>query len=300
MFEFFKKRKKKETAPVETLLHKELGFAATEAYKLLRINLLFSLPDNGKCRVVGITSSIRGEGKSTTSVNISYALAMLGKKVLLLDGDLRLPSIATKLGIPGEPGLSEAVAKLGGKRDNIRVMPENDSWHVLTAGSLPPNPAEMLASAEMKGLISELSESYDFIIVDLPPVNIVSDALIASEYLDGVIVVVRQDYSKRREVTKCVKQLEISGARMLGFVMGAVSESRGAYKKKSEYGYGGYGRDRAEGATGGSAETETSTAAVPTVDTVDDDILVEAESATVTESHAESAENASSDVGARK
>lgn len=241
MFEFLKRRKKKETAPVETLLHKELGFAATEAYKLLRINLLFSLPDNGKCRVVGVTSSIRGEGKSTTSINISYALAMLGKRVLLLDGDLRLPSVATKLGIPGEPGLSEMVIKLGGKHNHVRVMPENDNWHVLAAGSIPPNPSEMLASCEMKEIIGELSADYDFIIVDLPPVNIVSDALIASEYLDGVIVVVRQDYSKRREVTKCVKQLELAGAKMLGFVMGAVSESRAKYKKKSEYGYGGYG-----------------------------------------------------------
>ena len=246
MFEFLKTRKKKETPPVETLLHKELGFAATEAYKLLRINLLFSLPDNGKCRVVGVTSSIRGEGKSTTSVNLSYALAMLGKRVLLLDGDLRLPSVASKLGIPGEPGLSEMVIKLGGKQNHVRVMPENDNWHVLVAGSIPPNPSEMLASAEMKEIIGELSADYDFIIVDLPPVNIVSDALIASEYLDGIIVVVRQDYSKRREVTKCVKQLELADAKVLGFVMGAISESLGTYKKKSEYGYGGYGNERPE------------------------------------------------------
>jgi capsular exopolysaccharide synthesis family protein len=240
MFNFFKRRKKKEEAPVETLLHKELSFAATEAYKLLRINLLFSLPDNGKCRVVGITSSIRGEGKSTTSINLSYALAMLGKKVLLLDADLRLPSVATKLGIPGEPGLSEMIIKLDGKCNNIREMPESENWHVLTSGSIPPNPSEMLGSPEMKGLVKELSEDYDFIIVDLPPVNIVSDALIVSEYLDGVIAVVRQDYSKRREVTKCVKQLELAGAKLLGFVMGGVGNSRRGYKKKSGYGYDGY------------------------------------------------------------
>ena len=260
MFEFLKRKKRGESAPVETLLHKELGFAATEAYKLLRINLLFSLPDNGKCRVVGVTSSIRGEGKSTTSVNLSYALSMLGKRVLLLDGDLRLPSVATKLGIPGEPGVSEMVIKLGGKRNDVRRMPENENWNVLVAGSIPPNPSEMLGSPEMKELIAELSADYDFIIVDLPPVNIVSDALIASEYLDGVIVVVRQDYSKRREVNKCVKQLELAGARVLGFVMGSVSESRGSYKKKSEYGYGGYGHRRSEAAsdeTSGNAPEES-------------------------------------------
>ena len=267
MFNFFKRRKKKDAAPVETLLHKELSFAITEAYKLLRINLLFSLPDNGKCRVVGVTSSIRGEGKSTTSINLSYALAMLGKKVLLLDADLRLPSIATKLGISGEHGLSEMIIKLGGKRNDIQVMPESENWHVLTSGSIPPNPSEMLGSPEMKELIGELSENYDFIIVDLPPVNIVSDALIASEFLDGVIVVVRQDFSKRREVTKCVKHLELAGAKLLGFVMGGVSESHRKYKKKRGYGYGysdygyGYGgyergRHTAENTEASSAEPE--------------------------------------------
>ena len=151
------------------------------------------------------------------------------------------------------------VIKLGGKRNDVRRMPENENWHVLVAGSIPPHPSEMLGSTEMKELIAELSADYDFIIVDLPPVNIVSDALIASEYLDGVIVVVRQDYSKRREVNKCVKQLELAGARVLGFVMGSVSESRGSYKKKSEYGYGGYGVRGSEsteaGDTAGLADT---------------------------------------------
>ena len=214
----------------EVKLCEQMDFAATEAYKLLRTNLLFTLPDTEKCKVVGVTSSVRGEGKSTTSINLSYALAAMGKRVLLVDADLRLPTVAKKLKIVSDAGLSDALldpSKLG---NALCVMPSRGNWHVLTAGRIPPNPTELLSSSQMAKLTERLAENYDFIIFDLPPVNVVSDALVASPLLDGMVVVVRQDFSTRREVGRCERQLALSGVKVLGFVISGVCGSRSAYK----------------------------------------------------------------------
>ncbi len=216
------------------LSNKKLSFAATEAYKLLRTNLLFTLPDENKCRIVGITSSIRGEGKSTTAVNLSYALAEMGKKVLIMDGDLRLPSVAKKLSINGTPGISNIIAGDSNVIEAVRKMEQNENWYVLPAGDIPPNPTEMLGSAQMKRLIDELAQNYDFIIVDLPPVNLVSDALVISPCLDGIVVVVREGYSERRELKNCMKQLELSGTNVLGVVMNATNRALNNYGHYSQ------------------------------------------------------------------
>lgn len=239
------------------MLHNKLSFAATEAYKLLRTNLMFTLPDEQKCRVVGITSSLRGEGKSTTAINLSYTLAETGKKVLLIDADLRLPSVAKKIEIKSTPGLSNIIAGNADIKDSVRESGKLDSWYILPSGDVPPNPTEMLGSAQMKKIIEELREQYDFIVVDLPPVNIVSDAVVISPLLDGMLVVVRENYSERRELSQCIKQLELSSVKVLGFVMnqsnsddtlyGRYKRSRyykklyknkhSGYYKKSDYGY---------------------------------------------------------------
>ena len=229
------KRKSVETVG-KTLLHNKLNFAATEAYKLLRTNVIFTMPDNGKCHVVGVTSSIRGEGKSTTATNLSYALAETGKKVLLVDADLRLPSIAKKLEIASKPGLSNLVAGMSG--DEAIVKWEGlENWHILPSGDIPPNPTEMLGSPQMAKIIEKYSEVYDFIILDLPPVNIVSDALIVSPLVDGMIVVVREDYSERRALMHCTKLLEMSNAKVLGFVMNVSREDSVGYSKYKRYKY---------------------------------------------------------------
>lgn len=240
MLNLIKKRRKKTiNTEVETLLCKKANFAATEAYKLLRTNLLFTIPDEGRCRVIGVTSAIRSEGKSTTSINLSYVLAETGKRVLLIDGDLRLPSVAKKLGIHGSNGLSEALIKPDFDPSAIRKM-TRENWHVLPSGSIPPNPSEMLGSVQMKNFVDRLSESYDFIIVDLPPVNLVSDALVLSSVLDGMVVVVRSNYSEGRELNKCLEALELSTVKLLGVVMNAKTNGRtayGKYKKRRGNGY---------------------------------------------------------------
>lgn len=221
----------------KTLLHQKLNFAATEAYKLLRANLLFTLHGKKKCRVVGVTSSVRGEGKSTTAINLSYTLAETGKRVLLIDGDLRLPSVAKKLGIKGSPGLSNLLVGDSTKEQSILKSTDLDTWFILPSGDIPPNPTEMLGSDALEQLIHDYSEDYDFIVVDLPPVNIVSDALVISPLVDGMVVVVRENYSERRALKNCTRQLTLSNVKILGFVMNVTSDGATGYGRNKRYKY---------------------------------------------------------------
>ena len=188
--------------------------------------------------MVGVTSSVRGEGKSTTSVNLAYALAATGKKVLLIDADLRLPSVAKKLDITATKGLSDVLLQPHVLGEALLPMHVSANWHTLLSGSIPPNPSEMLGSVQMKRLVERLRESYDFIVIDLPPVNIVSDALSVAPLLDGMIVVVRRNFSSHRELNQCQTQLEMSGVKVLGFVFSHIGEGGGSrYKYKYRYRY---------------------------------------------------------------
>ena len=157
-------------------LHKYLDFTAAEQYKLLRTNIMFALHDKEKCPIIGVTSSVRGEGKSTTAVNLSYVLAENGKKVLLIDGDLRIPSVAKKMEIDSSPGLTNMLMDYESQKMSVFKSNFLDNWFILPAGDLPPNPSELLSSKRMKTVLQQLSDKFDYIIIDLPPVNIVSDA----------------------------------------------------------------------------------------------------------------------------
>lgn len=216
-----------------------LSFAASEAYKLLRANLLFALPDEGKSRVVGITSSSPGEGKSTTALNLSYMLAEAGKKVLLLETDMRLPSIARRLDLAQSPGLSNLLAGICNTKDVIQDSNLHEKLKIMSAGDLPPNPSELLGSKRMQAVIEVLGAMYDFVVLDLPPVTEVSDAVVASRLTDGVVMVVRQNYADRRLLDESVRQLKYVDTKILGFVMtysDSVSRKQ-KYSKSSYYGY---------------------------------------------------------------
>ena len=224
------------------MLHQKLSFAATEAYKLLRTNVLFALPSDKKCRVVGVTSSLRGDGKSTTAVNLSYTLAETGKKVLLIDADMRLPSIPKKMNIAPAPGLSNILVGMAGATPTVQATGILDSWYVLSAGDIPPNPSELLGSKQMEALLEYFSNDYDFIVVDLPPVNIVTDALVVSPFLDGLILVIRENYTERSAVNHCYRQLKQSDVKILGVVLNAAKEAYGGYKRYKRYKYYKYGK----------------------------------------------------------
>lgn len=216
-------------------LHKNLEFTATEQYKILRANLSFTIPENVKCPVIGVTSSIRGEGKSTTAVNLSYVLAENGKKVLLIDGDLRIPSIAKKMGIESTPGLTNLLMRFESRQLVSFQSNILDNWYIIPAGNIPPNPSELLGSAKMEKLLEILSEEFDYIIIDLPPVNIVSDALAISRYITGMILVVREEYTEKKEFEACSRQLELSNVKVLGCVMNGAKTGSGSYGKYRRY-----------------------------------------------------------------
>lgn len=212
-------------------LHKNLGFVASEQYKLLRTNLQFTLPDEEECRVVGVTSSVRGEGKSTTAINLSYSLSESGKKVLLIDADMRLPSIAKKLDMQQAPGMSNILTDRTKAEIPLYKSPHNENWYILPSGDVPPNPSELLGSKRMHNLLDTLKERFDFIIIDLPPVNIVSDAMVLANVVHGLIVVIRAGYTERKELNNCTRQIKLSDSKLLGFVINDADNNETSYSK---------------------------------------------------------------------
>lgn len=235
---FSRKSKKFAFGGVENknTLHKNLEFVATEQYKLIRANLDFTLPEDEKCPVIGVTSSMRGEGKSTTAVNLSYVCAEKGAKVLLIDGDLRIPSIARKLDIESSPGLADLLRGRGAQLSEFKSHLLSN-WYVLPAGDIPPNPSELLGSGRMEKILMRLREMFDYIIIDLPPVNLVSDVISISNLISGMIVVIREEYTEKKELERCFRQLRLSNVNILGCVMNETKTGGkyGKYKKYSQY-----------------------------------------------------------------
>ena len=232
---------KDEKWNARTMFGPNLNFATTEAYKLLRANLMFSFPDDEKCRVIGITSSIQSEGKSSTACNVAYALAESGAKVLLLEADLRKPSVATKLGLARSPGLTNLLISKGDYADAIQHSDKAPDLDIITSGDIPPNPSEMLASGRMSRLIEQLKTQYAYIIMDLPPVTVVSDAVMVSKLLDGVALVVRGTFSEKRLLADALRQLKLANARVLGFVYRDSNTSKKYSKRYYKY-YAEYGK----------------------------------------------------------
>ncbi len=223
----------------KTALHKNMKFTATEQYKLVRANLDFVLPEDEKCPVIGVTSALRGEGKSTTAINLSYVFAEKGSKVLLIDGDLRIPSISKKLEIESDPGIADLLRGKGAQVSEFQSF-LLDNWFVLTSGDVPPNPSELLGSNRMENILNQLREMFDYIIIDLPPVNLVSDVISISNLISGIIVVVREGYTSKKELERCFRQLKLANSNIIGCLINeAKSEGKyySKYKKSKYYKY---------------------------------------------------------------
>ena len=220
---------------VRTMFGEKLPFSSTEAYKVLRTNLKFSFPDDGLGKVIGITSAEQSEGKSTTACNIAYAMAEEGTKVLLLEADLRRPTVAAKLGISRKPGLTNMLVEREYATDAIQQSPYAPKVDIITCGDIPPNPSELLGSERMKELIDQLKGTYKYIIMDLPPVMAVSDAVAVSKCLDGVVMVVRENVTDQKPLKDAMRQVKMADIRVLGFVFRNSEEG-----KRYSYRYGKY------------------------------------------------------------
>lgn len=221
----------------DKVLGDKLSFGAAEAYKLLRTNLNFSFPNEDGCKVIGVTSALRGEGKSTTAINLAYTMAQTGDKVLLIEADLRLPTISKRLKVRSAPGLTNLLVGQCSGNDIIQRSNLIDGLWVATAGDIPPNPAELLGSKQMEMTLEAVRKAFNVVIVDLPPVTAVSDALVVSKLLSGIIVVVRQNYCDKRSFNELLRQMSLAGTKIVGLVMTDADTQQKRYKRYSKYGY---------------------------------------------------------------
>lgn len=228
---FSKKSKAQDQSGVmnvrRQILNKNSSFLVQEAYKTLRTNVRFFL--NGQnCKKFCITSGMAGEGKSITLINLAISFAEAGNKVLVIDCDLRRPAMARLLVEKASPGLSGVLAGMENLDDAIRkdMYPNLD---ILFSGEVPPNPSELLGSEKMRSLIDAMSEKYDYILVDTPPVNVVSDACVVANLLDGVLLLVRKDRSRKEDVKRSIDSLRLTGAKVLGFVLNGVTVESKSY-----------------------------------------------------------------------
>lgn len=213
---------------------------ASEAYKLLRTKLQYSFADNEACRIIGISSAMTGEGKSLTAVNLAYALSQLDKRVLLMDCDMRRSSLESRLPIAGNPGLSDFLS--GQTHPEGLIQPCGmkgceKAFHVIAAGQNPPNPVELLSSDRMTRLLGKLRSVYDYVILDLPPVGEVSDALAVSGATDGILLVVRRCRCDRAALRAALQQFEFVGSRLLGIVYNYSEKNSGTSGKKAGKAY---------------------------------------------------------------
>lgn len=205
------------------IVEKQPKSIVAETYRTLRTNLQYSSIDE-EYKVVVITSSEPGEGKSTTAGNLALSLAQGEHKVLLIDCDLRKPSLHKKFNLSNVKGLSDVIIR----KEAIGKVTHKycDGLIILTAGAIPPNPSEVLASKAMTKLLNELKEIFDYIILDTPPVQAVTDAQILSTKSDGTLLVVRAEKTKKDVVVSSLKLLKKVNANILGTILNDADTGR--------------------------------------------------------------------------
>lgn len=214
------------------ILGPDSPFVIKEAYKALRTNIIFSLPDKGG-KSVAFTSGHRSERKSSNCVNTAISFAELGSKVIILDCDMRLPTINAKFGIKGIPGMSNLL--IGETSLSDAVVSVRENLDVIPAGRIPKDATGLLSSRAMEELVLKLKQIYDFVFIDLPPVTTVTDAAIISKVVDGYLVSVRHEDTENKEVAATLRQLRMSDANIIGFVYNSAPVSEKKYYSK--YGY---------------------------------------------------------------
>jgi non-specific protein-tyrosine kinase len=219
------------------VVHVSPSSTRAEAFRQMRTNLQF-VDIEHPLRSVVVTSSIPGEGKSTTTCNLAITLAQAGVRVALIEGDLRRPRIADYMGIEGAVGLTSVL--LGRTLLSDALQPWGDgTLRVLASGPLPPNPSELLGSAGMSNLLRELEASFDLILIDAPPLLPVTDAAVLGAICSGVLMLIRSNATRREQVERATATVNAVGATVLGTILNMVP-TRGpdAYAYGYGYGYG--------------------------------------------------------------
>lgn len=235
-----KKKDKKKSAFAQdkgkVLFGEDIHFEAAEGYKMLRTKIQFSFADENDSHVIGVSSALAGEGKSITAINLAHSLAQLEKKVILIDCDLRRPSVAPRLELKREPGLSNYLTRQVNIGDILQrcKLSDRGAMNVIVAGKTPPNPVELLSSSKMEKTMEALRAHYDYIILDLPPIDEVGDAMAVSKLADGMLIVVRQDYCDRNVLGSAIREFEFADTRILGLVLN-YSQDNGFGRKYGKY-----------------------------------------------------------------
>lgn len=208
------------------IVEKQPKSIPAESYRTLRTNIQYSSFDKEIKRIL-VTSAEPGEGKSTTAANLAVAFSQDEKKVLLIDCDLRKPSVHKQFRISNNIGLSDVV--MDNSKIKKAINKHNEYLDILPSGKIPPNPSELLGSKAMENLLKELQKEYDIIILDTPPVQAVTDSQILSTKVDGVILVVRAERTKKDSVKLAKESLQKVKANIIGVVLNGGERTRDKY-----------------------------------------------------------------------
>ncbi|SPT62290.1 Tyrosine-protein kinase YwqD [Aerococcus viridans] len=236
MFNFKSKKKQQKLeneqklgSPIVTYF--EPMSAVAEQYKTIRTNIEFAQIGNS-INSIAVTSSISMEGKSTTTVNLAYTYAQTGKKVLIVDTDLRKPTLHKTFKLNNNVGLTTALVNDEYSLESVIQYFEDFDLYILPSGPIPPNPAELVGSQEFSVLLDQITELFDLVIFDTPPLHSVTDGQIISSKVDGTILVVRQNYVRRDQVVETKVSLDNVKANLIGYILNVVP-----INKNKGYGY---------------------------------------------------------------
>ncbi len=226
-------------AAKQRMLTPSSPFAIREAYNAVRTKLLFT-GKGEKCPVFAVTSAMMHDGKTTNAVNLSISVASTGKKVLLIDGDMRKPTVHRYFGLENKHGLSEILA---GLTNEVKIRKTNvENLNVLTSGQIPPNPTELFGSKQMDNLLEYVKEYFDYVIIDTPPINVVTDTAIISEKITGYVFVVQSGKNRYNEISYAMETLQQMNGNVVGFILNDINGKSASHYGGYRYGKYGYYR----------------------------------------------------------
>jgi len=224
----------KHTGAGQRLIVDNPQLRVSEAYRLVRTNLLFTNPE-GTGMVVVVSSANPGEGKSTTVANLAASLALNGAKVLAIDADLRRPTLHHHFGLQKSPGLSELTVGRCQASEAVQAT-RVQGLSLIACGYIPPNPAELLGSTNMRAAIKALRSAYDWVIIDSPPILAMADTAVITPLTDGLVLVVSAESTARHAALRAADQIRSVNGKVLGVILNRVDLQRNAYYYGHYYG----------------------------------------------------------------